>query len=52
MINLKEFNYGELERWVRQQGWKKFRAEQIAKWLYNKKAGSYDEMRKYRVKCP
>ena len=44
MINLKDFNYGELERWVRQQGWKKFRAKQLAKWIYNKKAGSYDEM--------
>ncbi|WP_456381798.1 23S rRNA (adenine(2503)-C(2))-methyltransferase RlmN [Persephonella sp.] len=44
MVNLKQFNYGELERWVRKQGWKKFRAKQLARWIYNKKAGSYDEM--------
>ena len=43
-ICLKDFNFGELERWVRKQGWKKFRAKQIAKWIYNKKVASYDEM--------
>ncbi|SNZ04073.1 23S rRNA m(2)A-2503 methyltransferase [Persephonella hydrogeniphila] len=44
MVNLKDFNYGELERWVRKQGWKKFRAKQISKWIYGKKVSSYDEM--------
>ncbi|WP_457636026.1 23S rRNA (adenine(2503)-C(2))-methyltransferase RlmN [Persephonella sp.] len=44
MINLKDFNYPELEKWVRKQGWKKFRAKQLSKWIYTKKAGSYDEM--------
>ncbi|MBK3332158.1 23S rRNA (adenine(2503)-C(2))-methyltransferase RlmN [Persephonella atlantica] len=44
MTEIKNLNFGELERWVRQQGWKKFRAGQIAKWIYTKKAGSYDEM--------
>jgi len=44
MVNLKEFNYGEFESWVKKQGWKKFRAKQLARWIYNKKAGSYDEM--------
>jgi 23S rRNA (adenine2503-C2)-methyltransferase len=43
-INLKNFNFGELEKWVKAQGWEKFRAKQIAKWLYNKKISSYDEM--------
>lgn len=43
-IYLKDFNFGELERWVRKLGWKKFRAKQIAKWIYNKKVASYDEM--------
>ncbi|WP_457639667.1 23S rRNA (adenine(2503)-C(2))-methyltransferase RlmN [Persephonella sp.] len=44
MLCLKGFNYGELERWVRQQGWKKFRAKQLSKWIYSKKVGSYEEM--------
>lgn len=43
-INLKNFNYKELENWVKEKGWQKFRAKQIAKWLYNKKVSSYDQM--------
>ncbi|WP_457623550.1 23S rRNA (adenine(2503)-C(2))-methyltransferase RlmN [Persephonella sp.] len=44
MVSLKEFNYSELERWVRKQGWKKFRAKQLSKWIYTKKVRSFDEM--------
>jgi len=43
-VNLKDFNYKELENWVKNRGWQKFRAKQIAKWLYSKKVSSYDEM--------
>ncbi len=43
-VNLKDFNYKELENFVLDKGWQKFRAKQIAKWLYAKKVSSYDEM--------
>ena len=43
-VNLKNFNYKELKEWVKKQGWKPFRADQIAKWLYVKKVSSYDQM--------
>ncbi len=43
-VNLKDFNYKELEKWALEQGWQKFRAKQIAKWIYNKKVNSFDEM--------
>jgi 23S rRNA (adenine2503-C2)-methyltransferase len=44
MINLKNFNFKELENFVVENGWPKFRAKQIAKWLYNKKVESFDQM--------
>ncbi|WP_457621344.1 23S rRNA (adenine(2503)-C(2))-methyltransferase RlmN [Persephonella sp.] len=44
MISIKDLNYNQLEKWVKDQDWKKFRAKQIAKWIYNKKVNSYDEM--------
>ena len=44
MINLKILNYKELEKFVLEKGWQKFRAKQIAKWLYNKKVESFQEM--------
>lgn len=44
MINLKNLNFKELENFVIERGWQKFRAKQIAKWLYTKKVSSYDEM--------
>ncbi|WP_297888675.1 23S rRNA (adenine(2503)-C(2))-methyltransferase RlmN [Sulfurihydrogenibium sp.] len=44
MINLKNLNYKELEKFVLEKGWQKFRAKQIAKWLYNKKVKSFQEM--------
>ncbi len=44
MVKIKDFNYNGLEKWVKGQGWEKFRAKQLAKWIYNKKVGSYDEM--------
>ena len=43
-VNLKNFNLKELENFVVERGWQKFRAKQIAKWLYKKKVNSYDEM--------
>ncbi len=43
-IHLKNLNYKELEDFVEKQGWKKFRARQIARWIYNKKVSSFDEM--------
>ncbi len=43
-VQLKNLNYRELENWVKKQGWQKFRAKQIAKWIYNKKVNSFDEM--------
>ena len=44
MVNIKEFNFKELEDWVKSVGLPKFRAKQLAKWIYNKKVSSYDEM--------
>ena len=44
MLNLKDLNYRELKNWVVERGWKPFRADQIAKWLYVKKVDSYDKM--------
>lgn len=44
MINLKNLNYKELENFVTERGWQKFRAKQISKWLYNKKVESFDQM--------
>ena len=44
MLNLKDLNYRELKSWVVERGWKPFRADQIAKWLYVKKVDSYDKM--------
>ncbi|EDP74215.1 23S rRNA (adenine(2503)-C(2))-methyltransferase RlmN [Hydrogenivirga sp. 128-5-R1-1] len=43
-VNLKDLNFKELENWVKDKNWHKFRAKQISKWLYNKKVSSYDEM--------
>lgn len=43
-VNLKNFNLKDLENFVVEKGWEKFRAKQIAKWLYKKKVNSYDEM--------
>ena len=44
MINIKDLNFKELEEWVKSVGLPKFRAKQLAKWIYNKKVSSYDEM--------
>jgi len=43
-LNLKNLNYKELENFVKDKGWQKFRAKQIANWLYKKKVSSFDEM--------
>lgn len=43
MIDLKDFEYSELEQYLKSIGEKKFRTEQIFSWLH-KGAESYDEM--------
>ncbi len=43
-IDIKNLDFKELENWVQKQGWQRFRAKQIAKWIYNKKVSSFDEM--------
>ena len=43
-MNLKSFNYTELEEFVKGKGWQKFRAKQISNWLYKKKVSSFDQM--------
>ncbi len=42
--NLKNLNFKELEDFVIKNNLPKFRAKQIAKWLYNKKVDSFDQM--------
>lgn len=44
MIDLKDLNFNELENFVMERGWQKFRAKQISKWLYVKKVSSYEDM--------
>jgi len=42
--NIKDLSPGEIEKFVLDNDFKPFRARQIAKWLYKKGAGSFDEM--------
>jgi 23S rRNA (adenine2503-C2)-methyltransferase len=42
--NLLDMNLVELQEWVTERGWPKFRAEQILDWVYRKQAGSFEEM--------
>jgi len=44
MVNLKDFNFQQLESYLINNGFEKFRAVQIAKWLYVKKVDSFDLM--------
>lgn len=44
MKNIKDFNLDELEEELVSLGEKKFRAEQIFKWIYVEKVKSFDEM--------
>ena len=44
MKNIKDYNLEELKQELENLGEKKFRAEQIFKWLYQEKVKSFDEM--------
>ena len=44
MKNIKDYNLDELTKELESIGEKKFRAEQIFKWLYVEKVKSFDEM--------
>ena len=44
MKNIKDYNLEELKQEMENIGEKKFRAEQIFKWLYQEKVKSFDEM--------
>ena len=44
MKNIKDYNRDELEEDLINMGEKKFRAEQIFKWIYKEKVKSFDEM--------
>ena len=44
MKNIKDYNLEELKQEIENIGEKKFRAEQIFKWLYQEKVKSFDEM--------
>ncbi len=43
-ISLKGLTLPELENFVEELGWEKFRAKQIFKWLYNKQVDNYEQM--------
>ncbi len=42
--NLKALSFVELERWVAERGWPRYRADQILNWTYARGAISFDEM--------
>ncbi|CUS94955.1 hypothetical protein JGI8_02080, partial [Candidatus Kryptonium thompsonii] len=42
--SLKGLTLSELEKFVLELGWEKFRAKQIFKWLYNKQVDSFSKM--------
>ena len=44
MKNIKDYNLDELQEELINRGEKKFRAEQIFKWIYKEKVKSFDEM--------
>jgi 23S rRNA (adenine2503-C2)-methyltransferase len=43
-INIKDLSPKDIEEFAAEQGLEPFRARQIGKWLYQKQAGSFDEM--------
>jgi 23S rRNA (adenine2503-C2)-methyltransferase len=45
MDRLKNFSLNQIRQWVLEQNEPKFRAEQIIKWLYQKRVSSFDEMK-------
>ena len=44
MKNIKDYDLEELKQEIENIGEKKFRAEQIFKWIYQEKVKSFDEM--------
>ena len=44
MKNIKDYNLEQLEQEIKKIGEKKFRAEQIFKWIYQEKVKTFDEM--------
>ncbi len=51
MERLKNFSLDQIRQWVKEQGEPKFRAEQIIKWLYQKRVYSFDEMKNVSGVC-
>ncbi|HEX2958647.1 MAG TPA: 23S rRNA (adenine(2503)-C(2))-methyltransferase RlmN [Chitinispirillaceae bacterium] len=45
MERLKNLTLNQIRQWVVEQGEPEFRAEQIIKWLYQKRVSSFDEMK-------
>ena len=44
MKNIKDYNIDELIQQLQELGEKKYRAEQIFKWIYQEKACNFDDM--------
>ena len=44
MVKIKNLNFEELQDFVQNLGLEKYRAKQIAQWLYKKRVKSFDEM--------
>ncbi|RUM40694.1 MAG: 23S rRNA (adenine(2503)-C(2))-methyltransferase RlmN, partial [Desulfurobacterium sp.] len=44
MVKIKNLNFEELQSFVQNLGLEKYRAKQIAQWLYKKRVRSFDEM--------
>jgi len=43
-VDLKALSFAELETFVRKLGWPKYRAAQICRWIYQKKAEDFSQM--------
>ena len=50
MKNIKDYNLEQLEQELIKIGEKKFRAEQIFKWIYQEKVKTFDEMTNISIK--
>lgn len=44
MKSLYDFNYEQMQEFALEQGWKKFRGQQIFQWLYRKRVQNIDDM--------
>ena len=49
MKNIKEYNLEELKNEMEALGEKKYRAEQVFKWIYVDKVKEFDEMRNLSI---